>query len=59
MFAPSRDEARRFLINAWQKYSAGAPLSGLEQAAAKLIAMHPEYHGVLAAPDAQATPDLR
>ena len=27
MFAPSRDEARRFLIDAWAKYRAGQPLS--------------------------------
>ena len=59
MFAPSRDEARRFLVDAWRKYSAGAPLSGLEQAAAKLIAMHPEYHGVLAAPDAHIERDYQ
>ena len=47
MFTPSRDEARRFLVDAWAKYRAGAPLSGLEQKAAALIAMHPEYHGVI------------
>ena len=44
MFTPSRDEARRFLIDAWRKYRAAQPLSGLEQTAAQLIAMHPEYH---------------
>lgn len=47
MFAPSRDESRRFLIDAWAKHRAGAPLSGLERTAASLIAMHPEYHGLL------------
>lgn len=50
MFTPSRDEARRFLVDAWAKYRAGAPLSGLEQKAATLIAMHPEYHRVLEDP---------
>jgi hypothetical protein len=44
MFNPSRDEARRFLAEAWQKYRGGAPLSDLERIAAGLIAMHPEYH---------------
>lgn len=44
MFNPSRDEARRFLIDAWAKYRAQAPLTGLEQIAAGLIALHPEYH---------------
>ncbi len=51
MFAPSRDEARRFMSEAWRKYRAGDSLSGLEQAAAQLIAMHPEYHAVVEAPD--------
>ena len=46
MFAPSRDEARRFLVDAWRKYGAGEPLSALEQTAAQLVAMHPEYHAV-------------
>ncbi|HEX6137784.1 MAG TPA: DUF1841 family protein [Casimicrobiaceae bacterium] len=50
MFAPTRDEARRFLIDAWRMHRAGEPLSGLEQTAARLIAMHPEYHAVLEAP---------
>jgi len=51
MFAPSRDEARRFLVDAWRKYGAGEPLSALEQTAAQLVAMHPEYHAVLEAPE--------
>jgi hypothetical protein len=51
MFTPTRDEARRFLVDAWAKYRAGQPLSGLEQKAAALIALHPEYHRMLEAPD--------
>ena len=51
MFNPSRDEARRFLIGAWTKFRAREPLSGLEQMAAELIALHPEYHSVLETPD--------
>jgi hypothetical protein len=47
MFAPTRDEARRFLIDAWRKHRAREPLSALERTAAQLIAMHPEYHAVL------------
>ena len=47
MFNPSRDEARRFLAGAWRKYRAGQPLTGLEQTAAGIIAMHPEYHALL------------
>jgi hypothetical protein len=51
LFAPSRDEARRFLIDAWAKQRTGRPLSALERIAADLIALHPEYHGVLEAPE--------
>ena len=57
MFTPSRDEARRFLIDTWRKYRAGDSLSGLEQTAAQLIAMHPEYHPVLEMPDAYVDRD--
>ena len=59
MFSPTRDEARRFLIDAWRKYGAGDPLSGLEQTAAQLIAMHPEYHRMLEMPDAYVDRDYR
>jgi hypothetical protein len=51
MFTPTRDEARRFLVDAWTKFRAGAPLSALEQKAAALIARHPEYHRVLEEPE--------
>jgi len=44
VFTPSRDEARRFFIDAWGKHRASQPLSGLEQMAAGIIALHPEYH---------------
>ena len=51
MFNPSRDEARRFLIDAWAKFRARESLSGLERMAAELIALHPEYHPILEAPE--------
>jgi len=51
LFNPSRDDARRFLIGAWTKFRAGEPLTGLEQMAAALIALHPEHHAVLEAPE--------
>ena len=51
MFAPTRDEARLFLVDAWRKSRAGEPSSALERTAAQLIAMHPEYHAVLESPD--------
>ena len=51
MFTPSRDEARRFLVDAWSKHRAKQPLSGLEQVAAGLIALHPEYLPVVENPE--------
>jgi len=51
LFNPSRDEARRFLVEAWQKHRAQEPLTGLEQIAAGLIARHPEYQAILEAPE--------
>jgi Domain of unknown function (DUF1841) len=51
MFNPSREEARRFLIDAWAKFRAGDPLSDLERIATGLIVQHPEYHALLERPD--------
>jgi hypothetical protein len=42
MFNPSRDEARQFVTDAWAKFRAGAPLSGLEQIAAGIVVLHPD-----------------
>lgn len=47
MFAPTRDQARQFFIDAWAKYRAGSPIEGLEKTAIALIALHPEYHALL------------
>jgi hypothetical protein len=57
MFTPSRDEARRFMVDAWAKYRAAQPLSALERMAVELIALHPEYHALLEAPDAHLQRD--
>jgi hypothetical protein len=59
VFAPTRDEARRFMSDAWRKYRAGEALSALEQTAAHLAAMHPEYHALLEDPDAHIDRDYR
>ena len=59
MFTPSRDEARRFLIGAWTKFRAREKLSGLEQMAAGLIALHPEYHAILEDPERNLDRDWR
>jgi hypothetical protein len=47
MFTPSRDEARRFLAQGWQKFNAGQPLSALEGMVAEIVAMHPEHQALL------------
>lgn len=51
MFTPTRDEGRRFLVDAWRRHRAGEPLEGLAVTAAQVVAMHPEYHALLEAPD--------
>ena len=49
MFNPSRDEARRFLIDAWRKRREHLPATPLETMAADIVQLHPEYHELLAA----------
>jgi hypothetical protein len=51
MFAPSRDQARRFLFDVWRRYRAGQALAGLEQTTLAVILLHPEYHAILDAPE--------
>jgi hypothetical protein len=51
MFAPSRDQARRFLFDVWQRYRGDQPLAGLEQTALEVILLHPEYQAILDAPE--------
>ena len=57
MFTPSRDDARRFLIDAWAKHRARQPLSELETLAAGLIALHPEYQPIIENPERYADRD--
>ena len=47
MFNPSRDEARRFFIEAWRKHRARELVTPLEDTAARIVAQHPEYHALL------------
>jgi hypothetical protein len=47
MFNPSRDQARVFLFDLWEKHRAGAPLTALEAMALGIVAEHPEYHPFL------------
>ena len=57
MFTPTRNEARLFITGAWTKHRKGQPLSALEQVAAGICALHPEYHAVLESPDAHLDTD--
>jgi hypothetical protein len=49
MFNPTRDQVRDFFFDAWRKFNAQQPLSDLEKIAVEHIALHPEYHAILAA----------
>ncbi|AVY93373.1 MULTISPECIES: DUF1841 family protein [Microvirgula] len=59
MFNPSRDEARRFLFDTWQKHHAGQPLTDLERIALAIELEHPEYQPMLADPDRYLDRDWR
>jgi hypothetical protein len=48
MFNPSRDDVRRFFCSTWRKHAEGGVLTPLEATALKWIAVHPEYHLLLA-----------
>ena len=53
MFAnASREELRRRYVTAWQRWREGLPLEPLDAQIADVIALHPEYHAMLEAPDA-------
>ena len=47
MFNPSRDQARDFLFDLWEKSRAGVPLTALESMALAIVVEHPEYHAAL------------
>ena len=44
MFSPSREQARRFLMDAWKKRVERLPATALETIAADVVAIRPEYH---------------
>ncbi|TVQ46689.1 MAG: DUF1841 family protein [Gammaproteobacteria bacterium] len=47
-----REQLRAMYFTAWDKARRGAPLEPLERQLAELIERHPEYHGLLARPEA-------
>ncbi|HJQ61922.1 MAG TPA: DUF1841 family protein [Burkholderiales bacterium] len=59
MFQPSREEARRFFFDTWEKYRRGEPLQGLERVALHVITLHPEYHAILDQPERYGARDYQ
>ena len=51
MFNPTRDQSRRFFIDAWRKRRDGLPGTPLETMAADVAMLHAEYHGLLESGD--------
>ncbi|MDD2834314.1 MAG: DUF1841 family protein [Methylotenera sp.] len=51
LYHPSRDQARQFLFDAWQKLKQQHALTDLEKIAVEVMQMHPEYHSILNAPE--------
>jgi len=51
MYGNDRTSMRRVFIDAWRKQRQGMPLQPLEVLIAEVIALHPEYHGLLRDPD--------
>ncbi len=47
MFSPTRNQARKFLMDAWRKRREALPATPLETMAADIIGLHPEYHALL------------
>ncbi|MFO7326425.1 MAG: DUF1841 family protein [Pseudomonadota bacterium] len=48
----SREELRRRYVEAWRRHREGLPLEPLDAQVADVVALHPEYHALLEAPDA-------
>jgi hypothetical protein len=51
VFNPSRDQARRFLVDSWRKRRESLPATPMETLAADIVAEHPEYHALLESGD--------
>jgi hypothetical protein len=46
----TREQLRQSYVDAWRKYLARSPLTPLETLITDVIALHPEYHSVVADP---------
>jgi len=47
LYTQNRDEQRKFLANAWQKFLDKKLLDPLEDQLTKVIGIHPEYHQLI------------
>jgi hypothetical protein len=47
-FGQNRDELRRFYVQAWRKHQERLPIEPLEGMIIDIVALHPEYHALLA-----------
>lgn len=58
-FANDRHKMRQFFFDIWQKQNSGnVPLEPIEKIIAGIIQQHPEYHSLLASPDAVIDQDF-
>jgi hypothetical protein len=57
LFGNDRDSLRAHFFMVWSKQQAGEPLEPLESMIAEVIMMHPEYHAVIADPEANLRRD--
>jgi len=51
LFGNDRNRLRAVFFNAWRKHGAGEPLEGAERLVVAVALRHPEYHGLLEAPE--------
>jgi hypothetical protein len=51
LFGNDRNQIRKAYYEAWRKHQAGEGLMPLEEMIVSVIALHPEYHGLLENPD--------
>ena len=51
LFGNDRHQIRRFFFEVWRKQQLREPLEPLQRLIADVIALHPEYHSLLADPD--------
>ena len=58
LFSQDRDQMRSLFCQAWQKHCNGQALEPLEQMIVAVVEKHPEYHSLLAHPDAALQEDF-